>query len=393
MGYYHDGDGLYLQVRSTTSKSWVLRYQKNGKAHEMGLGSYKYISLAEARQKRNDIKKSLIDGIDPISEKQRVLNEKIANDAKKMTFRICARNYIESHKAGWKNPKHISQWENTLESYAYPIIGDLTVDQIDTNLVMKIIEPIWTKKTETANRVRGRMELILSWATVRGLRKGENPARWRGHLDHLLPKRSLVQKVTHLKALPYPLLAGFMNKLKNRTDVSSLALQFLILTATRTNETLGARWSEFNFEENTWTIPAERMKAKKEHRIPLTDTMLQILRNTPRSDFIPYVFRNPNKKNQISSNALLQLLSDMKIDATVHGFRSSFRDWVSEETSHGRDVAEAALAHTLRDKVEAAYRRGDFFQKRRILMEDWGKYCYDNTSEKQPIHINKPASA
>lgn len=374
-GYYPDGGGLYLQVKSIHSKSWVFRYSFNKKSYEMGLGSQKFVTLAEARQKRDEFKKLIFAGTNPLIEKNKQRLEAQALLARKMTFDLCAKSYIESQKVAWKNAKHADQWTNTLETYATPVIGKMPVDEITTNMIMKILEPIWTTKTETASRVRGRIELILNWATARGLRSGENPARWRGHLDNLLPKRSLVQKVIHHKAMPYPLLPEFMNSLRSHTDIASQALQFLILTATRTNETLNAQWSEINFEEKVWVIPAERMKAKREHRVPLTEATLTILASIKRVEFIPYIFASPLTKKRISSNALLDKLNALAPNYTVHGFRSSFRDWVSEETQHARDVAEAALAHTLKDKVEAAYRRGDFFQKRLLLMTDWSTHC------------------
>jgi integrase len=344
----------------------------------LGLGSYRYIGLAEARQKRDELRRLLISGVNPLEERRRMHRERKSKFASKMSFAECAKLYIESQRVAWKNPKHANQWVNTIETYANPVIGKMYVDEITTNLVVKIIEPIWIEKTETASRVRGRIESILNWATVRGLRTGENPARWRGHLENLLPKRTLIQKVNHHKAMHYALISNFFGRLNKESDISAKALKFLILTATRTNETLNATWSEINFDEKIWTIPAERMKAKKEHRIPLTDSAIELLRQIPKRDFMPYIFLNPTKNTPLSSNALMQKLKQLHEPFTVHGFRSTFRDWISEETSHSRDLAESALAHSLKDKVEAAYRRGDFFQKRRILMEDWEKFCYKN---------------
>lgn len=379
-GYHPEGGGLYLQWKSPQSISWIFRFSFEGKAHEMGLGSYKYVSLADARQKRTDLQKLLFSGVNPLAEKKKIQNERRAQFANKMTFDACAKAYIESQRVAWKNAKHADQWTNTIETYASPVIGKMFVDEITTNLIMKIIEPIWIKKTETASRVRGRVELVLNWATVRGLRSGENPARWRGHLDNLLPKRSLVQKVTHHKAMPYALISDLMNTIKTQNDVSSLALQFLILTATRTNETLNARWSEIDLEKRVWIIPPERMKAKREHRVPLTDEALSILKRVPKVEFNQCVFVNSQTKRHLSNNALLQKLNELAPNYTVHGFRSTFRDWVGEETSEPREVAEAALAHTIKDKVEAAYRRGDFFQKRLKLMQIWNEYCFKDSA-------------
>lgn len=392
-GYYHDGDGLYLQVKKSKNKSWIFRYTLNGKTREMGLGSFKYVTLAEARQKRTELKKQLINHIDPLEERKKEILNKLSIASKKIDFETCAKMYINSQKVAWKNPKHIQQWENSLTNYAYDVIGKMPVDTIEHSHIMKILDPIWTTKTETASRVRNRIELILSWATVRNFRSGENPARWRGYLDQLLPKRSLVQKVKHMEALPYALLGNFMNKLRVANGIAPIALQFLILTATRTSEVIGAKWSEIDFENKIWTIPASRMKAKKEHKIPLSDGALNLLKKIERKDLIDLIFKNERSGKELSSSALLAVIDRFELEVTSHGFRSTFRDWCSEETNHPRDVAESALAHTLENKVEAAYRRGDFFQKRRILMEDWSKYCYDNASENQQIHINRTATA
>jgi len=294
-----------------------------------------------------------------------------------MTFRECAEALIASHEAGWKNAKHRQQWRNTLATYVYPVFGNLPVQAIDVGLVMKVVEPIWATKTETASRVRQRIEAILDWAAVRGYRQGDNPARWRGHLQKALPARAKIQKVKHHAALPFADLPDFMSALRAMNGNSARALEFAILTATRTNETLKARWSEIEFKTKIWTIPGERMKAGRDHRVPLSAAALDVLMGMreahPTRDL---VFPGSGRGRTLSSMALLMTLRRMKrADLTVHGFRSTFRDWAAETTSFPREVAEAALAHSVGDKVEAAYRRGDLFEKRRHLMEAWSAYC------------------
>ncbi|MGH8040594.1 MAG: tyrosine-type recombinase/integrase, partial [Rudaea sp.] len=280
-----------------------------------------------------------------------------------------------AHKSGWKNEKHAAQWTSTLDTYAYPVIGKLPVAAIDTVLVMKVLEPIWTTKTETATRVRGRMESVLDWATVRGYRDGENPARWKGHLDHLLPKRSKVKKVQHHPALVYAKAPAFLSELRAQEGTAARALEFLILTACRTNEVIGARWNEFDLAEKTWTVPAERMKAGKEHRVPLSAQALKIIKDLRKQVQGEFVFPGLHEGNPLSNMAMLELLKRMERNAlTVHGFRSTFRDWVGETTNYPREVAEAALAHTIKDKAEAAYARGDLFAKRRRMFDDWAGY-------------------
>lgn len=297
-----------------------------------------------------------------------------------MTFKDAAERYIAAHRAGWRNAKHAAQWGATLKAYAEPIIGESSVQTIDVGLVLKLLEPIWSKKPETASRVRGRIESILDWATARGLRRGENPARWRGHLDKLLPARGKVCKVRHHAALPYAELPGFLAQLRERESVAARALEFAILTAARTGETIGTTWGEISWTDRVWTIPGARMKAGKEHRVPLCDRALAILeemqRLQPVSDADAYVFPGSKRGQPLSNMAALMLLRRMKRDdLTVHGFRSSFRDWAAERTNFPSEAAEMALAHAVGDKVEAAYRRGDMFEKRRRLMDAWAGYC------------------
>jgi integrase len=375
-GYYGDGGGLYLQVSANAAKSWVFRFKEAGKLHEMGLGPVHTIGLAEAREKARECRRLRFDGLDPIEARKAARLQARLDAAKAMTFAACAERYIASHKAGWRNPKHAAQWPATLATYVDPIFGALPVQTIDVGLVMKAVEPIWVVKPETASRVRGRIEAILDWATARGYRAGENPARWRGHLENLLPKRSKVHRVEHHAALPYPEIGAFMVELRQQEGVAARALEFAILTAARTGEAIGARWSEFDLGERLWTVPSERIKAGKEHRVPLSDAALAILEDMRAIRQSDFVFPGGRARRPISNMAMLMLLRRMgRGDLTAHGFRSSFRDWAAERTGFPAEVAEMALAHTVGDKVEAAYRRGDLFQKRRQLMDAWARHC------------------
>lgn len=374
-GRYADGNGLYLEISSRGTKAWIFRFMLNGRARAMGLGPFPVVSLADARLKALECKRVLLEGTDPIDARNAKHREKQLAAAKAISFDECAASYIESHRAGWKNAKHADQWKNTIATYASPVFGPQPVQAIDTPLVMRVLEPIWQTKTETASRLRNRIELVLSWATARGYRQGDNPARWRGHLENLLPKRSAVKSVEHFSALPIGQVHEFMATLREQPGVSARALEFCILTATRTSETLGARWEELSLSEGTWTIPASRMKAKKEHRVPLAPRALEILREMQSFGSPSYVFPSHGKDKPLSNMAFLMLLRRMELEVTAHGFRSTFRDWAAERTNFPREVAETALAHTLKDKVEAAYRRGDLFDKRRKLMVAWGDFC------------------
>jgi integrase len=374
-GLYADGGGLYLQITKAGVKSWLFRYMREGKARGMGLGPLHTISLAEARTRALECRKMLLDGRDPLDEKeQQRVSRKVAS-AKSKTFMECAEAYIDAHRAGWRNAKHAAQWTSTLETYAEPVFKDISISSIDTALVMKVLEPIWKTKTETATRVRGRIESVLDWATVSGYRTGENPARWKGHLDHLLPKRSKVQKVEHHPALPYSDAPEFMKTLRSQAGIAARALEFLILTATRTNETIGARWDEINIENRIWTIPESRMKTGREHRVPLSAQAVKILKHMQSDSTGEFVFPGQRDGNPMSNMVFLQLLKRMgRSDITAHGFRSTFRDWVGETTQYPREVAEAALAHTVKNKAEAAYARGDLFEKRAKMMQDWANF-------------------
>lgn len=375
-GLYADGGGLYLQITKTGGKSWLFRYMRNGRARGMGLGPLHTISLADARNRALDCRRQLLNGIDPIDARDAERATQKADAANEVTFERCALAYIDAHRAGWKNAKHADQWTNTLATYAYPVFESLPVAAINTALVMRVLEPLWTSKTETASRLRGRIESVLDWATVRGYRTGDNPARLKGHLDTLLPKRSRVQKVQHHRALPYAELTDFMTALRAEEGAAARALELLILTATRTSEVIGAQWSEIDLDRAVWTIPAQRMKMGKEHRIPLSNRALAIIRAQHTLRQNDYVFPGARYGKPLSNMAMLQLLERMdRKDITVHGFRSTFRDWAGETTNYPREVCEAALAHGIKDKAEAAYARGDLFQKRANLMEDWSTFA------------------
>ncbi|WP_332262250.1 tyrosine-type recombinase/integrase [Paraburkholderia sp. SOS3] len=374
-GLYADGGGLYLQITAAGVKSWLFRYMRNGKARGMGLGPLHTIGLAEARAFALDCRRQLLADVDPIDARNAERMSKRVAQADEMTFEQCASKYIKAHRAGWKNAKHADQWTNTLKTYAYPVFDSLPVSAIDTPLVMKVLEPIWTAKTETASRIRGRIESVLDWATVQRYRAGENPARLKGHLDKLLPKRSRVQKVTHHPAMPYADISEFMEILRAEQGVAARALEFLILTATRTNEVIGAKWDELDAERTVWIIPAERMKMRKEHRVPLSARAVELIKVQETLREGDYLFPGAKYGKSLSNMAMLELLKRMgSHHFTVHGFRSTFRDWAGETTNAPREVCEAALAHGLKDKAEAAYARGDLFEKRITLMQQWADF-------------------
>jgi integrase len=373
-GAYGDGGGLYLRVEPNGVKGWFFRYKRGGRSRKMGLGPTHTISLADAREKASACRKLLLEGVDPIDQRRSQREGARLDKARGIPFRACAEGLIATHSASWKNEKHRNQWRATLETYAYPVFGELPVSVIDTGLVLRVIEPIWHSKTETASRVRGRIEQVLDWAKVRGYRQGENPARWRGHLDKLLPARSKIRKVKHHAAMPYGEIPAFMAELRFNESISARALEFTILTAVRSSELLNAHWPEFNLENRMWVVPPGRMKAGREHRVPLCDRAIEILKTTPTTD--NFVFPGARAGKPLSDMAMLELLRGVRGQGlTVHGFRSSFRDWGSEQTAYPNELLEMALAHVVSDKVEAAYRRGDMFEKRRRLMDDWARYC------------------
>ncbi len=385
VGTHSIGENLYLQVTTSGSRSWLFRFMLNGKARVMGLGSCNTISLATARELAGDARKLVSLNIDPIESKRIERSKEELELAKTKTFSQCAESYIEANKAGWRNAKHVSQWTNTLTTYAYPVFGNIAVQDIDTDLVIKVLLPIWNTKTETATRVRGRIENILDWAKVMGLRKGENPALWRGHLQKLLPIPSKVHKVKHHDALPYMYVAEFMAGVSTLDCMSARALELTILTAARTSEVIEARWQEFDLKEKVWVVPANRIKMGKEHRVPLSLAALAILKPLYEQRNNDFLFPGMNPEKTMSNMAMLELLKGMKKENwphfTVHGFRSTFRDWAEEQTNFSRSVIEMSLSHAIGDKVEAAYRRGDLFEKRKLLMDLWAQYCYAPKTE------------
>jgi integrase len=374
-GRYGDGAGLYLVVRGPTQRFWVFRYVRNGRMREMGLGGAAGrtgVSLVEAREKAHDLYKIHRAGRDPLAEKAAAKAFQLVAAGKAVTFKAEAERYIAAQEAGWRNAKHAAQWSSTLETYAYPVIGPLPVSAIDVGLVLKCLEPIWSSKPETASRVRGRIEAVLDASRARGNREGENPAMWKGNLDHLLPARGKVKKPEHHAALPFARIGSFMAALRKQEGTAARALEFAILTAARTGEVIGATWAEINLRGKVWIVPAGRMKGGREHRVPLCPRALEIIGEA----YDGYVFSGGRPDQPLSNMALLMLLRRMKhSDVTVHGFRSAFRDWAAERTNYPSEVAEMALAHAVGDKVEAAYRRGDLFEKRRALADAWAKYC------------------
>jgi integrase len=393
-GRYADGAGLYLLVRSKQSKFWLFRYTRAGRMREMGLGPASgrtAVKLAAARARALELHAAVRDGRDPLAEREAAKAKQDADAAKAqagaITFAQVANMYIDAHEASWRNPKHLQQWRNTLRDYALPTIGDLPVGSVETGAVAKIIEPLWRDKTETASRVRGRIESILDYAKARGWRDGENPARWRGHLDQLLPARAKVARVEHHAALPWREAGAFMMRLRQHSGIPTRALEFLILTAGRSGEVRGARWGEIDLAHGVWTVPAGRIKGGREHRVPLSEQAMAVLRemkqlgaNAPGTNNGPgtdgLVFPGLKPTSALSDVALTTAVDAAGGNgATVHGMRSVFRDWCAEATNYPRELAEAALAHALKDKTEAAYQRGDLLEKRRRLMADWATFC------------------
>ncbi len=375
--------GLHLQVTPSGAKTWILRFTAGTKPgtgkpwrRDLGLGGYPAVTLSMARAKAQEAREKIAQGIDPITEKREQRSAMIAARLAEITFETAASRYIESQSAVWKKGgKSEHQWTQSLSDYAFSQIGSLRVCDIGHSQIIQVLEPIWTTKTETATRVRQRIEAVLDWATVRGYRDGENPARWKGYLDKVLPAPSQLKKVNHHSALAVPDLPQFMSRLSKQEGISPRALEFVILTATRSGEVRGAKWDEIDMEEGVWTIPEGRMKAKKEHRVPLSSSALKLLSKLPRIEGSDFVFPPPRGNKPLSDNTLTAVLRRMEVPVTAHGFRSTFRDWCAEHTEFPSEVAEMALAHTIKNKVEAAYRRGDLFEKRRELMASWAEFC------------------
>jgi integrase len=413
--WHSDGAGLYLRVTKDGNKSWVFVFPFPGykSPREMGLGSYPAVSLGKAREYADEARQDVRNGIDPIKKKKERRQSVALERGKAMTFDQCASAYIESNRAGWKNKKHADQWENTLNTYASPIIGKLPVDSIDVGLVLKVLESeqLWTTKPETASRVRGRIEAVLGWATVRGYRKGGNPAAWRNHLDKVLPARSSIAKAEHQPALPYDQIGVFTESLRTQAGVAPRALEFSILTAARTNEVIGATWLEFDLDAGVWTIPAERMKAKKEHYIPLSSRALKIIKELlplkSKNDSPVFQGKGGKALSNMAMLAVMKRMSDAREanklsrwtdptdgrDAVPHGFRATFKSWAGDTTAYAQDVIENALAHQLKDKSEAAYERGAKLAKRSRLMDAWAKHCNTVAKSTNVTPINGKSAA
>lgn len=391
VGRHGDGAGLMLDVKNGGRAYWILRYMLAGKRRDMGIGPANgpsAVTLADARERATTARRLAKGGIDPIerreAEQVAAAAEAQAVAAPTRTFRHVAALYVSAHEAAWRNAKHRGQWESTLDAYAYPHFGELPVADVGKGHVTAALQPIWSVKPETASRVRGRIEAVLDYAKALGWREGENPAQWKGNLAHVLPRRSQLAPVKHYAALPWPEMGAFMAALRLREGVSARALEFTILTAARSGEVRGATWGEVDLAAALWTVPGARMKAGREHRVPLSDAAIGVLEGVRPDHVEPaaLVFPSPSRAAALSDMSLTAVLRRMsRADLTAHGFRSSFRDWCSEVTAYPREVAEAALAHTVRDKVEAAYRRGDALQKRRLLMSDWADFCADPASE------------
>lgn len=365
--------GLYLYVNDTGARSWVLRVVVGSKRRHMGLGGYPDVPLAIAREKARAARQKIEQGVDPIAEREQARSKLMAEQSSSKTFKEAAGAYIEAHGDSWKNPKHRAQWQSTLESYAFPVMGEMLVQDVEQAQVLKVLEPIWKSKNETASRLRGRIESILDWAAVRKYRTGENPARWKGQLDKLLPAPKKIQKTEHRKAVAVKDAPSFMAALRQMPGTAARALEFAILCASRSGEVRGMTWSEIDEVEGVWTIPGNRMKAGKEHRVPLSEKALEIIKAQPEIAGCKFVFPGA-KGGMLSDMTLTAVMRRMKVDAVPHGFRSTFRDWAGDQTHHPRDVVEMALAHVIESKAEAAYRRSDALEKRRRLMNDWAAF-------------------
>jgi len=371
--------GLYLLVESETSKRWVCRLLVGGTRRDYGLGGFPGITLNAAKEAARELRRQVADGKDPASERIAARNALAAEKASSKTFRDCALELIGARRSGWKNAKHAAQWSSTLEQYAFPTIGRKAIQEITTDEILRILHPLWTTKTETATRLRGRIEKVFSMALALGYRTGDNPARLKDHLEHSLPPPSKIKKVIHFPAMPYIELGDFIKKLHLKEGIAAKAVIFAILTATRSGEVRGAQWSEIDIENAIWTIPGDRMKAGIEHRVPLSPTALEILNNLSKNGI--FVFPGTKEIKPLSDMTLTAVLRRMDIKtATVHGFRSAFRDWAAEQTNFPREVCEAALAHSKRDAVEAAYFRSDLFEKRRLLMNLWAEFLITKKS-------------
>jgi len=371
---YADGGSLYLRIAPGGSKQYVFRYIRDGRLHDMGIGPTHTLTLVEARERATEARKLLLDGIDPLQAKRARFAALRAADASAVTFRQCAEDFIKANEVKWTNAQHRREWSWSLRKYVYPILGSMPVAAIDTPLVLRVLKPIWQKTPESASRIRGRIENVLGWATVHHYRSGDNPARWNGLLEHALPS---VVKGDHHAALPYAKVPAFLAKLRQQTGVTAKCLEYIVLTAVRLGEAQKATWSEIDLDSRGWVIASARMKSGKEHRVPLSPAALAILKDMHELRHSDYIFPGSRQGYAMGKNQPGKLMKKLMGDAemTVHGFRSSFRDWAAERTNFPREVAEMALAHAIPSAVEAAYRRGDLFDKRRKLMDAWAAYC------------------
>ena len=389
-GWYPDGNGLYLQISPSGSKSWAYRYKMAGKERRQGLGSYPATPLELARTKAQESRKLRDSGLDPIDHVNELRQEAAQASVPNPTFKQCAEGCIEAKRAEWKNAKHASQWHNTIRDYVNPVLGDLPVDQVELNHVLEVLNPIWTTKTETATRVRQRIETIIDWARVRGYRSNENPARWRGHLEAVLPKPRKIKAVEHHVSLHYSEIPEFMHWLCRKESLSALTLTFIILTASRSGEARGAKEEEVD-SDHVWNVPSERMKAGRSHRVPLSKAAQNVLKKAQNFGSDDRYFPGQGTAKPISDTAVLKLLKQYRQDLTIHGFRATFRDWCAECTNYPRELAEAALAHQLKSETERAYQRGDLLAKRSRLMNEWARYCgsqYRRSTNVTPIKSN-----
>ncbi|MDR6535585.1 phage integrase central domain-containing protein [Variovorax soli] len=366
--------GLHLLVKSNGNAAWLLRSLVGGKRKDIGLGGYPDVTLAGAKEAARRSRDLIVQGVDPVEQRRQARALLMAENAKAKTFADCATMFIDAKGDEWRNPKHRQQWENTLKTYAEPVLGELMVRDISLAHVLEVVEPIWKTKTETATRVRGRIEAVLDWAAVRGYREGDNPARWKGHLEQLLPKPSKVSKVDHHPAVPVDEASAFLEALRRMEGMGARALEFLILTAARSGEVRGATWDEIDMDARLWTVPADRMKAKRVHRVPLSKQAIRVLEALPKIEGGKLLF--PGAKGKpLSLMSISAVMRRMGLEAVPHGFRSTFRDWAAERTNFPRELAEMALAHTIESKVEAAYRRGDLLVKRSQMMQAWADFC------------------
>lgn len=384
--------GLCLKIAPSGARSWVLRIVIGGKRRDAGLGGFPDVPLAMAREKARRARDEVEQGGDPIAQRAAAQSALMAARGAETTFEQASKKFIEAKAHEWANAKHAAQWLATLSTYAFPVVGKLQVRDVTLAHVVKILEPIWTTKTETATRLRGRVENVLDWATVRGYRAGDNPARWKGHLDKVLPKPGKVTKVEHHSAVPVEQIGTFMSALRQQNGISAKALEFVVLTAARSGEVRGALWSEIDLPNKVWTIPGSRMKAGREHRVPLSAPTIALLNSLQRYEDNDLVFVAP-RGGMLSDMSLTAVMRRMKVDAVPHGFRSSFRDWAAERTNYPREVAEMALAHTIQSKVEAAYRRGDLFEKRSRMMRDWAEFCGATVQFNEVVPINRVNAA